>query len=321
VPPPLARRRPEGDPRGGYALLAVLWICMGVGVLGLGIAAAARDAIARSRNRAALVEAEWTARGCLARLRSRAVEVMTERPLVLTRRQPGSDAWNRLDSLLVAAPGTPGMECAVTVRAAGATLDVNFAPEALVAATLRNAGVAPEGADSMAAALADWRDADGEPRELGAERGWYLARGMVPPPDRPFLDAREIGLVRGMDHAPWQELLGADGGGISLQHAPPAVLAALPGFGPQAVAHTLELRERGELHAYQSIADGLAPTASVALMDALPQLVSLVTLEPTAWTVRAEARAGRPAVRAAAQMRLTRTGTEPRVVQQRIEFP
>jgi general secretion pathway protein K len=305
--------------RGGYALLAVLWVSVGVAALGIAIAGAARDAVARSRNRVALAQAEWLARGCMAETQARAEEAVAKLAVGVDGRM-SADAWIRLDSVLAPTPAWDPA-CTVTTRPAGAGLDVNAAPDSLVAAVLLSAGVPAGQADSVAAALADWRDADDDPRPAGAERGWYQARGMDPPPNRPFVDRRELALVRGVGSAPWRELLDVEGTAISLHHAPPAVLAALPGFGPEAVAHVAALRRTQRLQHYQFIADGLDPRASVAFMDALPRLITLVTLEPASWTVRVEAAAGTPAVRAAAEMRLVRQGAEMRVIQQRTVSP
>jgi len=52
----------------------------------------------------------------------------------------------------------------------------------------------------IADALADWTDADDEPRPHGAERGWYLGQpGRRVPPNAPFTSPAELGLVRGVD--------------------------------------------------------------------------------------------------------------------------
>lgn len=52
----------------------------------------------------------------------------------------------------------------------------------------------------IADALADWTDADDEPRPRGAERGWYLGQpGRRVPPNAPFTSPAELGLVRGLD--------------------------------------------------------------------------------------------------------------------------
>jgi len=52
----------------------------------------------------------------------------------------------------------------------------------------------------IADALADWIDADDEPRPRGAERAWYLGQpGRRVPPNAPFTSPAELGLVRGVD--------------------------------------------------------------------------------------------------------------------------
>jgi len=52
----------------------------------------------------------------------------------------------------------------------------------------------------IADALADWIDADDEPRPRGAERAWYLGQpGRRVPPNAPFTSPAELGLVRGLD--------------------------------------------------------------------------------------------------------------------------
>jgi len=305
----------SGD-RTGYALLAVLWICAGIAALGMAISAAAKDAMTSSLNRIALAQAEWTAHGCLARARAR-----------LTRAESGGldglavssgDAWLPPDSILaMEAPDAFG-ECTMTARSVGARLDVNSADEGLLSRVLGHAGLAPASADSIAAALADWKDADTVPRALGAERGWYEGRGMFPPADGPFSDPREIGLVRGMTSVHWEDLLDVERGAIALNRAPAPILAALPGFTPRAVARALELQRNGGLRHFKDIADGLAPRAADEFMDALPRLAPLVTIEPTAWIVRAEASTGTPTVTVVVEIRLERSGPYGRVTRQRV---
>ena len=57
--------------------------------------------------------------------------------------------------------------------------------------------------DALAASLADWLDADGEPQpQDGAESGYY--QGLQPPylaANRPLGDVAELALVRGFDEA------------------------------------------------------------------------------------------------------------------------
>jgi type II secretory pathway component PulK len=63
----------------GYALLAVLWITVGVGALTFMISTAARDAIGTSRNRIALAQASWSAAACLAETRAVLADALSDR--------------------------------------------------------------------------------------------------------------------------------------------------------------------------------------------------------------------------------------------------
>jgi hypothetical protein len=231
---------------------------------------------------------------------------------------PAAYTWFRLDSLLNAAlPGALG-ECAVTAHVAGARLDVNSASDLLLSRVLDHAGLRAETADSIIAALADWRDADDVPRAAGAERGWYEARGLLPPPNRPLVDVREIAFVRGVTAAGIEDLLDVEPGPISISHAAAPILAALPGFSREAVERAHALRRSQGLHTFQDIADGLPPSLAVAFTDALPELASLVFLEPGAWIVRAEASAGLPAVHVLVEVRLVRSGSTVRAARWRM---
>ena len=100
---------------------------------------------------------------------------------------------------------------------------------------------------AIAEAAADWVDADGQTRGAGgAEDGYYL--GLNPPylaANRPFTDAAELRLIRGLDRGAWLKLnphvtaLPKEGEKtrININTASPEVLAAaLPGWGKPGVA-------------------------------------------------------------------------------------
>ena len=88
---------------------------------------------------------------------------------------------------------------------------------------------------SIAEAAADWIDSDGRVTGIwGAEDGYYL--GMDPPylaANRPFQDASELRLVRGVDRNTWLKLkpfvtaLPESGTPVNVNTASPEVLAAI----------------------------------------------------------------------------------------------
>ncbi len=80
-------------------------------------------------------------------------------------------------------------------------IDLNGADESLLAALFERLGQSPSSAKALAAAIADWRDTDDNPREGGAEKRAYRNAGLPEPGDRPFLDVSEARNVLGMNAA------------------------------------------------------------------------------------------------------------------------
>ncbi len=104
--------------------------------------------------------------------------------------------------------------------------------------------------DSLVDAILDWRDVDNIARPLGAERVWYETQRRVAPRNGPFADVRELRRVCGYDdavaHVPALDtLLSVEPGRIVPDRAPVAVLASLPGLGPEALGRVAERRSRG----------------------------------------------------------------------------
>jgi len=87
----------------------------------------------------------------------------------------------------------------VTVEDETRRLDLN-APGSAAALPrlLRRLGLDP----ALADALADWTDADDEPRPHGAERAWYRRQNPpLEPPNAPLASISELALLRGADPA------------------------------------------------------------------------------------------------------------------------
>jgi len=307
----------SGRPRGrdGFALLAALWILVGVSALVLTVALAGREAAHASRNRVALARARWRAAGCLERARAVAADAIAS-PEARTSAVPPA-GWGGVDRAIADSPLLEG--CGVRVRAAGARVDVNTADVETLSRLLNAAGVPAFAADSMADALADWRDDDDLVRPLGAERPWYGARQAFLPRNAPLADVRELRRVRGWGAvAGLDTLVAVDSARVPLNQAPPAVLASLPGMGREAVGRVMELRARGErvvdLAAFSGV---LSPGARQAFEQAYASLAPRVALEPDAWIVASRAEDGQPAVAAVVEMTLVRAGTRVAVVRRR----
>lgn len=296
----------------GYALVGVLWICAAATALGIAASIASRHAVAASRNRIALARAEWLADACLARVRSAlSAALAAERGSALDVQEP---VWMRVDKVLARDAIIAAAACTIAARAVGSGLDVNAADETELSHVFRYAGLVAVRADSVAAAIVDWKDADDIPRPGGAEREWYEIRGRVPPSNRAFTHIGELSLVQGVDgRLPFDSLLAVERGPVSINHALGPVLAQLPGFTAEAVASVLAARAAGRyVSGFTELKEALSPGGREALAQGESRLVAAATLTPSAWIVTARAAAGSPPATVAVEVRVERFG--PRIL-------
>lgn len=268
------------DPRRGYALLAVLWITAGIGALTTLTTVAAREAIAGSRNRIGLTSALWRAEACLAHART--VLSRSLRQDVLGVPRSAGETWNRIDRVLAATPPPRQWECELAAEAVGSRLDVNAADRATLSRLLRELGMRPGRADSAGA-------------EIMAAR--------------PFADARQLAAIAGMEWpVPPDSFLDVEPGAIAVNHAPPQVLALLPGFTDEAVERVMFIRERGALiGSLADIREGLTAEARDSFDLGSAKLLAVMAFEPGAWIVTARGTAGEPRVTMVVEHRLGRS--------------
>jgi general secretion pathway protein K len=300
------------QPRNGFALLAVLSVMAVASVLAMLLMLAGRDGVQTARNRVAQARALWLARGCAAEARATIDGALRDEDPV--------QVWRRLDTL---AAGNQLEGCQVTLRPSGMHLDANVVDAESLRRMAGVIGIRGETADSLAAALEDWRDGDDEARPLGAERDWYRASGMIEPRNGPLQSVEELKLVRGFEGVPQLDSLLAVGDGrIWLTRAPAPVIAALPGFTADAVDALLSLRSRTGDAAIDLgiLAQSLGPDARQVLASQLQRLAGLVYAEPESWALTSESRSGLPPVKESVELRLVRAGRRAAVVNRR-EWP
>lgn len=216
----MARRRP-----GGFALLAVLWGTVLLGLLAANLGTAARTEARLSRNLADRARAVAAVDGAV-RL---TVAELQAAPTALRR-----DGTPRTVSV-------GGVAVSVIVSEAGGLVDLNAAPPVLLVALFRAAGADAERAARLADAVIDWRDADSLPRPLGAEAAEYAAAGRPPPGNRRFELVAELRRVLGVDDALYAaaaRFATVQGrlGRINPRVAPLELLAAVPGVDAAALA-------------------------------------------------------------------------------------
>jgi len=258
----------------------VLWISVAVTALVGLLAAAARLAVASSRNRIALTVAGWQAAACATYARAAISTALRDENQARFAGGAGGrgQTWSHVDRIL-SVPRLQRPDCSVSARVVGARLDVNAADQGTLTRLLRAMGVSAERADSVARAIA-------------AAKPFLSLRDLH--------DVPETALVPALD-----SVLDVEPGPLSLNQAPAPLLALLPGFTSTTVQHVLDERASGT-----PIASfyALSPFLSPDVPDASARLPGIIVLEPTAWIVRARTSTGAPPVTAVVELRIANAG-------------
>src|SRR5690606_34426056 len=214
--------RPMRD-RGGFILIAVLWLLVALGAVGLNAAMTARTERLAAANLLDAARAREVALAGTEYARSRLTAAMLDRADELRAQQrsnrgrssrnrnqsvrslfrgadPRGDNWREPEQLMATEMVFGDTRFTLRVRDSGAALNLNAAD----AEMLR--GFFSQGlrldyalADRLAQSIMDWRDQDELPRAGGAERDDYLQAGAaVLPPNAPFSRIDELRHVLGM---------------------------------------------------------------------------------------------------------------------------
>ncbi len=257
--------------RGGFVLIAALWILVALSAVGL---QAALESQTRRRAAANLVD-ETRARvavraaGEWARSRLTAVSLGMEQQVRMdadpsvggawiqaTRATdlgigPLNDAWWNPSALLPPELRIGDTRIRFAVRDVGSALNLNEATEEMLGQFF-SLGLELDFAlaDEITQAILDWRDEDDIPRVNGGEIDEYLDDGRpVLPPNRGFATIDELGYVMGVTPEilelarPHLTLVGT--GDINVNSAPYEVLVSAPGMTREAALAVIQLRESG----------------------------------------------------------------------------
>ncbi len=165
----------------GFALLIVLWTLGLLALIATQITASGRTATKLAANLRSNAAVEAAADG--------AINQAMLRLLQGTWRPDGSARLVRIGPAMV--------EVRMTDEAG--KVNPNFATVPVMQAMLRNVGLDPARAASLAAAILDWRTRSPNPLPGGAKLPQYRAAGLpYGPASRPFESLDEVGLVLGM---------------------------------------------------------------------------------------------------------------------------
>jgi len=284
-------------------MITVLWVMTVAGIVATAGALAGRNAVNAATNRAHLERALWTAMGCVAR-----VESAIDATLAAARTyDEAADTWRVLERAALPLSNVAAAECTIGLEAAGTRLDVNEASEEMLRNTFVALGYGND-AESLVAALADWRDSDSVARPLGAERDWYLAARRDAPRNAPLADIRELARVRGFENPTvFDSVLTTEPGRVSLATAPVTVLLAVPGFTRETAEEIVALQRAGTPIADVTSILGLVSRASADSIRArYPDIARVTTPDPDAWILNVRATIGAPPVSVTLARRLLR---------------
>jgi general secretion pathway protein K len=269
-------------PRRGFALIAALWLLVAFATIGAAISIHARarrlsaaNSLDEDRGRAAAEAGLEHARSRLARL------IVGNSPSTQVVPAAVVDPWRDAPLVLVDTNRLGDERYHVSIRDAGASLNLNRATEDELRRFFIALPIDAGRADEIAESVMDWRDSDNLHRVHGAEVDYYLRMGSaVLPANADFSRLEELQYVKGMTPEifararPFLTLMGT--GQININAAPRPVLLALPGMTDEAVA-VLE-RMRGSSQPIESVEELtrlLSSGARAGLVDAMPELLPL----------------------------------------------
>jgi general secretion pathway protein K len=182
----LASKR-QGE--GGIALVAVLWTLMLLSVITASLMYETQTTARAARN---LVENAKARAAADAGVQRSILDLLNQLMMTGYKTAFPSDGteymWRFADSAV-----------RITVHDEASKVDLNRAPEDVIAAYFGSKGISVDRAKSLAAAIADFRDSDDFPRLGGAEQADYQAAGLAwGPKNAPFEGVEELSEVLGM---------------------------------------------------------------------------------------------------------------------------
>jgi general secretion pathway protein K len=279
--------------RRGFALIAALWLLVAFAAIGTGISIHSRarrlsaaNSLDEDRGRAAADAGLEHVRSRLARLLAGTL-TLQEMPTV-------GDSWSTASTALTDTVKLGDERYHVSVRDAGASLNLNLANEQELERFFIALPIDAGRATEIAESILDWRDSDNLHRLHGAEADDYLRLGSaVLPANEKFSRLEELRYVKSVTPdifaraRPFLTLMGT--GQININSAPRPVLLALPGMSEEAVSVLLQTRGSSQpIHSLPELSARLSSGARASLIDANPELLPLAAFETRELDVRSE---------------------------------
>jgi general secretion pathway protein K len=268
----------RGDSAGerGLALLTVLWVLALLSVIAAGLVSQTHAELLIARNMKEQARARALADGGV----FLAIPHMLD-PLLETQWRP--DGRERIVEY-------GGGTIRIVLQDEAGKIDLNAAPDELLAGLFAALGVGSEETARLVDAIADWKDVGDLHRLNGAKRDDYRRAGLGwVPRNGPFESVEELRLVFGMTPALYARAsplvtIYSQNARVNSAMASEQVLQALPGAKPAEIARFVQARDRAEADRAQT---GPAP-ALLPPLTGLEQFLSPISSRVV--TIRSEAR-------------------------------
>jgi general secretion pathway protein K len=222
----------------GISLIVVLWMLVILTVIALAFSRQVRTEIQLTANYQNQAKAEALAEAGV----WRAVMMLSQRSAAAL-----SGEVIYLDGRLYPLASDVG-DLKVSLQSSQGLIDLNRAPEELINSVVQKVAESIEQAETVTAALFDWRDEDDLRRLGGAERSDYLADNLgYGPTNGPLISVAELARVYGMTTKMYRALrpyvtVISGNARIDVTTAPSFVLSALPGMSESLKSSILAAR-------------------------------------------------------------------------------
>lgn len=239
--------------RRGIAMLAALWLVVGITVVTLEF-----SLIGRERREMGLAAADRTrgaaaALGAFAMTRAQleyALQMGPQSTAGAIGSARAADPWLGVDSLYSGSMLVDSLAVYVSAVDLGTRLNINALTETELKTLFSYLLGDFVQADHLAQAIADWRDPDDIARANGGERDDYIKATLLRlPTNQDFRDLEELLDVKGMTPdiyavvSPYLTTVGS--AQVNLNSAPVAVLRVLPNMTDEIISRILSMRANG----------------------------------------------------------------------------
>lgn len=266
--------------RRAVAMLAALWLVVGISVVALEFSLVGRERRAFGLGAVDRAHGSAAALGAFAMTQAKLEAALRTGPQSTAGnlgRLRSSDPWLDVDSLYSGTIQVDSMTVSVKAVDLGTMLNINTLSETELKTLFMNLIGDFVKSDALAQSIVDWRDPDDIPRVQGGERDDYIKAGLLRlPSNQQFRDIEELLDVKGMTPeiyalvSPYLTTLGA--AQVNLNSAPVPVLRVLTGMTDEILSRILSLRSRGSRIA--SVAEVMPPAPRAGLSQQVQTAVA-----------------------------------------------